>query len=504
MTLRPSHRRWLPATASVAILGLMLTGCSTEPTPEPTESSTLSTGLEPYYEQELVWDSCGSIVECATLTVPLDYSQPESQSIELALNRRAAASSEKNLLVNPGGPGGSGIDLVASSVPLMFSEELQDEYNIIGFDPRGVGQSSPINCLSDAERDASRQENLRSWVEEDREQIREESTKYAQSCLENTGELLGHVDTVSAAKDMDIIRAVLGDQQLNYLGYSYGTYLGATYADLFPSKTGRFVLDGALDPKSTASQIDQAQAIGFEGEITAWLTDCLATEGCPFTGTVEDARDQLHEFLGSLEEQPLESSDGRMVPIIDFINGFIVPLYDNASWPLLSSAMADAMDGNVDMILMFADLTADRQADGSYGSNSSEAFGAINCLDRPMDAAQARMDAEAQELQRVAPTLGKYLSYGALGCENWAFDATGRPGELNADGAGDILVIGTTGDPATPYQWSESLAEQLEGGVLLTYEGHGHTAYGRSNECITAAVDGYLIDDEMPAEDTRC
>lgn len=504
MSVRPRHHRWLPATATAAVLGLVLSGCSNPVEQEPTETTKISTGLETYYEQELVWDACGSIIECATVEVPLNYSEPEGDSIELALNRRSAEGSEKNLLINPGGPGGSGLDMVTSSVPLMFSPELQREYSIIGFDPRGVGQSSPISCLSDAERDAAREANLRSWIAEDREKIREESKNYAQACQENSGALLGHVDTVSAAKDMDIIRAALGDEQLDYLGYSYGTFLGATYADLFPANTGQFVLDGALDPKSNATQVDQAQAVGFEAEITAWLEDCLATAGCPFTGSVDDARDQLHEFLETLEEQPMESSDGRTVPIIDFINGFIVPLYDNSTWPMLTSAMADAMEGNVDMILMFADLTADRQTDGSYGSNSSEVFGAINCLDRPMDAAQARMEAEAQELQRVAPTLGKYLSYGALGCEHWPHEATGRPGELNATGAGDILVIGTTGDPATPYQWSESLAKQLDGGMLLTYEGHGHTAYGRSNDCITQAVDEYLIDGVLPAEGTRC
>ncbi|MCW4466851.1 alpha/beta hydrolase [Glutamicibacter sp. MNS18] len=504
MSVRPSHHRWLPTAAITAVLGLVLSGCST-PTPQaPTEPSQLGSGLETYYEQELTWDSCGSIIECATVQVPLDYSEPEGESIELALNRRSAQDSEKNLLVNPGGPGGSGLDLVTSSVPLMFSNELQREYSIIGFDPRGVGRSTPISCLSDGQRDAAREKNLRSWVKEDRDEIREESKKYAQACQENSGDLLGHVDTVSAAKDMDIIRAALGDGELNYLGYSYGTFLGATYANLFPASTGRFVLDGALDPKSGATQVDQAQAVGFEGEITAWLEDCLGTESCPFTGSVDEARGQLHDFLESVEEQPLESSDGRTVPIIDFINGFIVPLYDNSTWPMLSTAMADAMEGDVDMILMFADLTANRQSDGSYSSNSSEVFGAINCLDRPMDAAEARMEAEAQELQRVAPTLGKYLSYGALGCEYWPYDATGRPGELNATGAGDILVIGTTGDPATPYQWAESLARQLDGGMLLTYEGHGHTAYGRSNDCITQAVDGYLIDGELPQEGTRC
>lgn len=504
MSVRPRRRRWLSSAAGLAVLGMALVGCSApdtgnRATPEPTAE-----GLDKYYAQQLDWEACGSIIECTTVKVPLSYSDPGGQSIELALNRRSAENSDKNLLVNPGGPGGSGLDMVTSSVPLMFSKELQKEYNIIGFDPRGVGQSTPISCLDDEERDAAREENLRSWVPADRQKLREEARKYAQSCKENSGELLGHVDTVSAAKDMDIIRAALGDEKLNYLGYSYGTFLGATYADLFAGNSGRLVLDGALDPTSTASEVDRAQAIGFEGEITAWLDDCLAAAGCPFTGSVDEARDQLQDFMAGVEKKPLVSSDGRTVPIIDFINGFIVPLYDNGTWPLLTSAMSDAMDGDVDQILMFADMTADRESDGTYSSNSSEVFGAINCLDRPMNADQATMDAEAKQLQEASPVLGKYLSYGAMNCESWPYPATGQPGELNAEGAGDILVVGTTEDPATPYQWAEALAGQLEGGRLLTFEGHGHTAYGRSNDCITSAVDGYLIGGKLPDEGTRC
>lgn len=503
MSVRPRHRRWLPAAAFSAVLALLVSGCSA-PTEQRAEPEPVAQGLQSYYEQQMQWEKCGSVIECATLKVPLDYENPQDGSIDLALNRRVAQGSEKNLLVNPGGPGGSGLDLVKSSVPLMFSKELQREYNVIGFDPRGVGKSTPVTCLDDAEQDELRQQNQHSWVPAEREEIRAESKKYADSCLEKTGELLGHVDTASAAKDMDIIREALGDEQLDYLGFSYGTFLGATYADLFPGHAGRMVLDGAMDPKSTSSQVDLAQAVGFEKEIKAWLEDCVESGDCPFTGTAEDAYKQLQDFFKKLEAKPMVASDGRKVPVIDFINGFIIPLYESTSWPMLSSAMADALEGDVDQIQYFADLSAGRDEEGNYTGNTTEAFGAVTCLDYPMDAAEARMEAEASELQRQAPIIGKYLSYGALGCEDWPFEPTRVPGELHADGAGDILVIGTTGDPATPYHWSESLAKQLQGGVLLTYEGHGHTAYGRSNDCVTQAVDGYLIDGQVPEDGTKC
>ncbi|UYQ78087.1 alpha/beta hydrolase [Glutamicibacter sp. JL.03c] len=512
MPVRLSKLRLLAVGTLLALTGL--TSCSAGsplPDAEGTDASPSTSapdaprGLESYYAQQIDWGNCGDALECATIKVPLDYGDPTGESIELSLNRRTAESASRNLLVNPGGPGGSGLDMVESSVQTMFSDQLQQSYNIIGFDPRGVGESSPVTCQSDAETDEGRQENLRAWLPEDQEQIIEETEDYAADCAANTGDLLGHVDTVSAAKDMDVIRAVLGDKQLDYLGFSYGTFLGATYADLFPQKVGRFVLDGAMDPKSQAADLTKAQAVGFEHEIEAWLAQCIGSEGCPFSGTVESAKVQLQQFFAQVENEPMVSSDGRTVPIIDFVNGFILPLYDNTNWPYLTQAMASAVnDGDVDTILGFADLAADRQSDGTYASNSSDAFTAINCLDRPMNAGEEEMGQEATELMRVAPTLGKYLSYGEIVCDVWDHKPTGKAGALDAKESNEILVVGTTSDPATPYQWSQSLAEQLDNATLLTYQGHGHTAYGRSNDCITNAVDGYLIDGKAPASGTRC
>lgn len=510
----PARSPMMRLAAVGTALALTLAGCSSTTADSQSGASDASQsapnastpeGLESFYSQDLDWEECGSIIECATIEVPLDYADPEGESIDLALNRRAVDGATGNLLVNPGGPGGSGLDLVASSVPGMFSADLQRAYNVIGFDPRGVGESSPVTCQSGAETDEGRQENLRAWVPEDQDEIVEDTEDYAADCASNTGDLLGHVDTVSAAKDMDVIRAVLGDAQLDYLGFSYGTFLGATYADLFPRNVGRFVLDGAMDPTSTASDLTLAQAVGFEKEIDAWLANCLESGECPFTGTVEEAKVQLQQFFAQVENEPMTASDGRAVPIIDFINGFILPLYDDSSWPILTDAMNAAVnDADVDMILGFADLSADREGDGTYASNSTDAFTAINCLDRPMDASPEAMQAEATELMRAAPTLGKYLAYGGITCEAWDHDATGKPEVLDAEGSNEILVIGTVGDPATPYAWSEALAQQLDNATLLTYEGHGHTAYGRSNECITKAVDKYLIDGKVPEAGTRC
>ena len=361
----PARSPMMRLAAVGTALAMGLAGCSSstaDSQPEdaqssqPAAKSSAPEGLESFYTQELDWEMCGSIIECATIKVPMDYANPEGQSIDLALNRRAVDGATGNILVNPGGPGGSGLDMVSSTVPSMFSNDLQRAYNVIGFDPRGVGESSPVTCQSAAETDKGRQENLRAWVPEDQHEIIESTEDYAADCASNTGELLDHVDTVSAARDMDVIRAVLGDAQLDYLGVSYGTFLGATYADLFPQNVGRFVLDGAMDPSLPAAEVTLAQAVGFEKETDAWLASCLESDACPFTGTVEEAKVQLQQFFAQVENEPMTASDGRVVPIIDFVNGFVLPLYDDSSWSYLTDAMNAAInDADVDMILGFAD-----------------------------------------------------------------------------------------------------------------------------------------------------
>jgi pimeloyl-ACP methyl ester carboxylesterase len=504
-------RRHLSVIAVLGSAALLLGACSTAAAPAPAinsapaDTAAIPTGLEKFYTQELDWASCGGVLLCTELTVPMDYADPSGETMTLALNKRPGdKNAAGSLLVNPGGPGASGLETVREAVPNMFGQDLQRGFDVIGFDPRGVGSSTPVKCEQPAEQDAGRAEQFDPGSDAGIEEMRRDSAEYAALCAERTGDALGFVDTISAARDMDVIRSVLGDKTLNYLGYSYGTSLGANYAQLFPQNVGRMVLDGALDPTLGNNEITMGQAIGFENEIRAYMQDCLDSGDCPFTGELEDALGQLQGLFDEVEAEPLVGSDGRSVPIIDFVNGFIVPLYDNSTWPMLTEALRNVLAGNVDDIQYFADLTAGRESDGSYTGNGTAAFSAINCLDYPMDADIPTMRAEAQELAQAAPTIGKYLAYGAVGCQDWKHPVTGKPGALTAEGAPPIVVIGTTGDPATPYAWSQALAEQLSSASLVTYEGHGHTAYGRSNDCIANAVESYFLDGTVPADGLTC
>jgi len=521
-----AFRRPISLIAALGASFLLLSACTVDAPAQPTSSVTqqvpastgpaeapatalpepggIPAGLEKFYSQELTWSKCGGGVECAEISVPLDYSKPEGETITLAMNKRAGKNVQGSLLVNPGGPGGSGLDLVRNGVPSPFSLELQRNFDIVGFDPRGVGSSSPVICENAAEQDASRQLQFDSSTDAGLAVMRKESAAYAALCAERTGERLGFVDTKSVARDMDVMRALVGDKQLNYLGFSYGTSIGAHYAELFPQNVGRLVLDGAIDPKLSNDEITMGQAVGFEGEIRSYMQNCLDSLDCPFTGELEDGMTQLRDIFAQVEKTPLVADDGRKVPIIDFINGFIVPLYNDSTWPALSEALRNVIAGDVNDILFFADATAGRENNGTYDGNGPAAFAAINCLDYPMDADATAMRANAQELTEAAPTLGKYLAYGAVGCEDWKFPPTGKPGEIKASGAAPIVVVGTTGDPATPYEWSQALADQLDSASLVTFEGHGHTAYGRSNECISDAVESYLIKGIVPAHGVTC
>lgn len=474
---------------------------------ESTASAQVMQTLEEFQDQELSWQECeDGAVECATLQAPLDYEDPSAGQIELVMARPLGSSDDApHLLLNPGGPGASGVDFVVSSLDFVVSPAVQEQYTVIGFDPRGVSRSTPVQCLNDAEMDEARQEELDPSTDEGLEQLREDSAEFAAACETNTGEVLAHVDTASSAQDMELMRAVLGDEKLNYLGFSYGTALGASYAEQFPQTVGRFVLDGAMDPALTDHEVTLGQARAFEETLTTWATWCLEQEDCPFTGTPEDVIAQVQELLAQVEEEPLEASDGRLVTSSTFVTGLITPLYGDENWPALNMALSEVLSGGApDIILMFADLNAGRDYDGTYSSNINAAFRAINCLDDagPIDTATLR--AQAAELEEASPTLGAYLAYGAVGCENWPGGPSAGPAPVTAAGADPIVVIGTQGDPATPYEWAPALADQLESGVLVSWNGEGHTAYGRAGDCIGNAVDNYFIDGTVPEDGLVC
>ncbi len=513
--------------AVLAIVGVsLLAGCgwgdlgsssARAPVPEPT--LTVPVGAEPatdpayarFYGQTPGWQGCGSDAECGTVEVPVDWQDPSGATLDLALSRYPASGQRSgSLLLNFGGPGSSGAEVVERYGSGLTTERVREHYDLVGFDPRGVGGSSGVDCLSDRELDEYRAFDTSVELEDEPEaalaERRSVAAQFAAGCTRDAGPLLGHLDTGSAARDMDVIRDALGQERLDYLGYSYGTLLGATYADELPQRVGRFVLDGALDPASSGTEVVAGQAAGIERALASYLRACLGGDvgDCPFEGTPEQALPEVAAVIAAADEEPLPTDSDRELTVGLAFTGVIAPLYDESSWPALTTALTQALAGDGTELLALADGYSQRRDDGSYSSNIEEAFVAVNCLDYPADDRPGAMDAAARDIQRAAPVLGEYMAYGEVLCGAWPMPAVRTPAPVVAAGAPPILVIGTTGDPATPYVWARALAHQLDSGVLLTYEGEGHTAYGRGSVCVDDVVDDFLVDDAVAPDGTRC
>ncbi|MHA7291944.1 alpha/beta hydrolase [Arthrobacter sp. MDT3-24] len=472
---------------------------------DPAIVASAPAGLDTFYAQEVVWEPCENGFQCAKVTVPMDYAKPDGDTIQIAaLKAPSTGTKTGSLLVNPGGPGGSGYDFVKDAAGTHFSQSVRANYDLVGFDPRGVKRSAPVTCLTDAERDASRAKVYALDTDAGLAAALTDNKAIAAQCAAKTGPVLGHVDTVSAAKDLDILRAVVNDSKLNYLGYSYGTFLGSTYASLFPDNVGRMVLDGALDPSISNEELTSGQAVAFEKAIRAYVASCQQESSCPLSGNVDSGVQQIRDLITAVQNTPWQAKDGRLVNATMFVSGLITPLYNDQSWPALTQALEAALNGDASLMLRLADLGADRGADGKYTSNSTFAFGAINCLDYPMVSDTAAMRAEQQQLMQASPTLGYFFAYGGTNCVDWPYETLRTPAPVEYTGDAPIVVVGTTGDPATPVEWAASLRKQLGNASLLTWQGEGHTAYGRANSCLEDAVDKYLVDGTVPADNTVC
>ena len=514
MHTRPLSARIVIVAATLALV-LPLSGCVSSFLPKPASSTSTPTtekvaaDLEPFYRQVLTWKSCeNGDFQCATAKAPMDWKNPATKSIDLALIRTTAPGTKLgSLLVNPGGPGASGYDFIRDSLTYAVDSKLQQNYDIVGFDPRGVNKSSAVKCYQDSAAMDAFLFNVSpnpfgsdGWIADQKAS----NLKFGQACLKFTGDLLGFIDTVSAARDLDLLRAVLGDKKLNYLGYSYGTLLGATYADLYPQKTGRLVLDGALDPTTSSFDVGATQAKGFESALRAYLADCKSGKDCPFTGSVDTAMTTIRSLLDSLDASPLLAKDGRELSSSVMFNAIIAPLYNRTTWPDLSQLFTSAMKGNADLAFQLADNYYGRNPDGSYKDNSTEAFIAINCLDyATASTSNEALRADAATLKQLAPVLGPQLSYDTS-CAAWPFKSTRDRVALTAAGSAPILVVGTTNDPATPYVWAKALAKELRNGHLVTYRGEGHTAYNKSNSCVQDAVDDFFVNGTVPSKDPKC
>lgn len=510
-------RRFRRLSAVVAVLAaasLALSGCLyaaiPDSAPRPTSSKSPATdgtdpAFLPFYEQDLAWTDCDGF-DCATVTAPLDWTDAEAGEIELSVIRSRAEGGEPigSLLTNPGGPGASGVGLIRDSLSFAVGDAVRQRFDVIGFDPRGVGESTAVRCFDATEMDSylfdipAGTRGTDAWTDE----LLAKHASFAQACEANSDGILPFITTDNAARDMDLLRAVLGDSELYYLGYSYGTFLGATYAKLFPEHVGRLVLDGAIDPSIPGLDVGTTQGVGFESALRAYMADCLQDDECPFRGTVDEAMADLGTLLASVDRDPIPNSDGRMLGADSLMTAIVAALYSQDSWSYLTIALTDALAGDAEVAFLLADFYYNRE-DGQYLDNSTEAFRAYNCMDYPVDATPEETAAAEAKLNAEAPTVAPYWA-GPDPCEVWAYPATGVRERITAEGAAPIVVVGTTNDPATPYEWSVSLAEQLASGVLVTRVGEGHTGYNKGNACVDGAIEAYLIDGTVPEDGLRC
>ena len=452
-------------------------------------------GIERYRNQRLTWETCARGVTCASVLAPLDYADPDGTAITLALAKRPATGEPRlgTLFVNPGGPGGSGRNYAAS-----FRTQGLERYDVVGWDPRGVGGSTPVRCYGPADLDRYLSIDVSPDDAREKRALTAETFAFNQSCLAQSGALLEHISTETTVRDLDLLRTLVGDPQLQYLGASYGTKIGALYAQLYPAQVGRLVLDGAVNiGGQEVSQIE-----GFEralGNFARWAAT-PGEGGQPLGGTQQAVLGRVRTLLDGLDGTPITVPGGRVLTQQLGVAGVLNSLYGREDWAPLRAGLVAAVAGDGGGLLALADKGNFRDREGGYGQ-INYAFPAIRCLDSQSTSVRSA-ERNAERQTKKAPLLGP-LSGVDLTCPLWPVAPAPKEPEITGRGAAPIVVLGTTGDPATPYENAEGMARQLESGVLVTLEGEGHTAYGQS-ECIRSSVNAYLVEGRVPADGTRC
>jgi pimeloyl-ACP methyl ester carboxylesterase len=504
-----SHTLVLHKFTRVAVLTalLVLVSCGSSGTPNSaSDNSATSTDTVSFVPASFVWKACDdsastTSVQCSSLEVPYDYNNPSIGSFTLYVKLRPATNPSLrigSMMVNPGGPGFGGSALADDS-SYYFSTDLTDHFDIIAWDPRGTGKSTPsVNCVDDYDQyfgiDSPPD------TPEEKQALIDASQAFNDECMANSGEILPYISTQASATDMNSIRQALGEDKISFFGFSYGSELGATWATMFPQTVRAAVLDGAVDPNATSAEAGMAQAKGFEGQLATFLAACSKNKACEFYngGKSEAAFDTL---LLDLDAKPLVVSADR-TPVTQGVAFTAVAqaMYSDYYWPQLEKALADAQQSNGAGLLKLYDDYYQRKDDGSYG-NELEAFLAISCLDDPGATSIEAVDDAVPSFVAVAPRLGANFGYG-YSCALWPVKPALKVG-VTGKGAGSIIVIGTTGDAATPLASTRKMAAALEQGILLIVEANQHTGYG-ANECINTAVDSYLINLTVPVSETTC
>ncbi len=447
------------------------------------------------------WDECGQI-ECATFTVPLDYANPGGKTIDLSLIRIKARNPDLRvgvLMANPGGPGASANDFVRLWRGLLAGD-IRDRFDIVSFDPRGVGESSPVVChdslqeLVAADPDP---DNDAEW-----QHAKDVSKKFADDCQAKYGDVLPYLGTKNVARDMDRIREALGESTLNYIGYSYGTSIGAVYADMYPTHVRSMVLDGGTDLSLGFEDVNRTQMIGFERALTAYLADCKA-KSCPLAANGAEPRDAITAVLKSAEASPIPAKGAdRPAGPGEAELGILSAMYSKQSWNSLTRALQDALNGDGTGLVRLTDSYLQRDGHGDY-PNLIEANSAVNYVDSVCPKDPEAYRALGEKFAKDAPTFGASAATAGLTCAYWKAPADPVKAPT-AKGAPPIIVVATTNDPATPYEWGKALSEQLDAGVLVTHRGEGHTIYAQGNACIDSVVNAYILTLAVPAAGTSC
>ena len=487
-------------------------------------------GLESFYSQTIDWKDCSdgtSPFQCGTVTVPLDYEHPDGRTITIAVRKLPASDSDAehgSLFINPGGPGASGVAMMQVMAP-MFTEELRGAYDIIGFDPRGVGQSTPITCWTDDEIKQSlaapddgstnpmkplkgvTSKNVPAQDKIDR------GAANAARCAQHSEvpELLDHVGTRDVARDLDVLRATNGNTKLNYLGISYGTRIGAIYADLFPDRVGRVVLDSAMDPSKRSGGEIRAEQITFsEGALRQYVEHCQAQNGCPLTGSTDEAVAQLAAFVDGLDQAPLTVPDSDATVNTQDATAVIQRLaVKQPDWDALTAMLTPAITNHDGTLMAKAKQGSNKSSTMPVEAavniaNSEIMFAAVICNDDPDTGGTASdWDAQSAAEKKTYPFFGGTSNAMDAYCRGWGHRGKTPPRETRAKGSDPILVVGIKGDIQTLYSWAQSLSNQLDNGHLLTVEGYGHGAFG-TNNCATTAITGFLVDGTMSADGTTC
>ncbi|MGN6252365.1 MAG: alpha/beta hydrolase [Marmoricola sp.] len=466
---------------------------------------TVAPDLRRFSTQRLHWSSCPG-GQCARLQVPLDYDHPDGRAISLKVLRVPARDQAHRigaLVINPGGPGGSGVQY-AQAATAVFGEPVLDHYDVVGFDPRGVGASTPLQCVGTAQLDALVSYDPDPDTAAERDHLDELVHRFGAGCVRHDAGLARHMSTQEVARDMDILRGALRQPKLDYFGASYGTFIGATYANLFPRHVGRMVLDGAIDPALSNLQLSLAQAHGFEVALQSYVASCVDAGNCVLGDTVDAAVGRVQRLLADIERSPLPTGTDRPLTVGLATLGIWSPLYVKTWWPLLTKGLTEAIrEHRGATLLSLADAYISRGPDG-YTDNSLNALYDVNCLDHDDYIPTAQVPRYFGEFEKASPTFGKDFAFSLSTCSTWPVRSGQHSQALHAPGAPPILVLGTTRDPATPLAWAQGLASELDSGVLVTRDGDGHTAYHRGNGCIDALVESYLVAGKVPRNGTSC